>query len=103
MFASVSEIMPKAISATTIGFTNMIVMLSGVILQPAFGYLLNLHRDGTIQSSGNSVYSIDDYNFALVSVPLSLVLAALVVRSIKDTYPYDKNGELSQEKACDTP
>lgn len=87
MFASCSELMPKSINGTTIGFANMIVMLSGVVLQPMFGYLMNYHRDGAFKATGNSIYTLPDYEFAVICIPVSLILAALMVGTIKDTYP----------------
>src|SRR3989338_6271946 len=45
-FAAAKEINLPQFSATTIGFTNCLVMVSGVIFQPALGLVLDLAWDG---------------------------------------------------------
>ncbi|MEN8236675.1 MAG: MFS transporter [Pseudomonadota bacterium] len=85
-FACVCAINPQSISGTASGVHNMACMMSGIIFQPLIGKLLEWAWDGTVENSA-PVYSEADYFFALSSIPLSLVFAALVILMVKELYP----------------
>jgi len=63
---------------TAVAFTNMVVMLGGVIFQPITGVLLDLFADGSA-INGIRVYSTHDYQWAMASLPAMLVLGSLVI------------------------
>lgn len=96
-FALNQEINPKEISATTVGFTNMIVMMSGIIFQPLMGVLLDRFWDGTISNlTGRRIYSIDAYQTAISVLPVCIFVAWILVFFIKETFPRDEE-KLIQE------
>ncbi len=86
-FAAAKEITPPNYSATTIGFTNALVMVSGVIFQPLLGKILDLAWDGVTATDGTPIYSLNDYQQALTAVPCCLLVAWLVLKLVKETYP----------------
>jgi len=86
IFASVCQLTPHASNGTAISFTNMIVMISGVVLQPLVGWFLELVWNGALYN-GIPLYTISDYRFALISIPLSLVLAFILLPLIPETFP----------------
>ena len=86
IFASVCQLTPHASNGTAISFTNMIVMISGVVLQPLVGWFLDWIWDG-VMNNGLPLYTISDYRFALISIPLSLVLALMLMPFIPETFP----------------
>lgn len=86
IFASVCQLTPHASNGTAISFTNMIVMVSGVILQPLIGWFLEWVWNG-VMSNGVPLYTISDYRFALISIPLSLILALMLIPLIPETFP----------------
>jgi sugar phosphate permease len=86
IFASVAEIMPLSASGVAVGFLNMIVMLSGVIFKPLVGKLLDLHWDKTMLC-GLPAFTAQDYQFALLPIPIVLVIATCLVKFIRETYP----------------
>lgn len=88
-FAAAKEINPSHLSATTIGFTNTLVMTSGIIFQPALGFILDYVWDGARHSDGLPLYTTYDYQIALSPVPLFLFVAWFVLRFVKETYPKD--------------
>jgi len=70
---------------TAMGFNNFAVVVSGAICQPLAGYLLHLGWQGKI-INGIHIYSLHDFQRALIILPLSFFLAALLARFlIKET------------------
>ncbi len=86
-FAAAKEINPPQTSATTVGFTNTLVMASGIIFQPLLGYLLDYAWDGMRTAVGIPLYSTYAYQIALSPVPICLLLSWFILRFVKDTYP----------------
>lgn len=88
-FALNQEINPKEISATTVGFTNMIVMMSGIIFQPLMGLLLDSFWDGSATETGQRIYSLDSYQTAISVLPFCILISWILVFFIKETFPKD--------------
>lgn len=86
IFPSVCQLTPLSSNGTAISFTNMIVMMLGIVLQPLVGWFLELVWTGTMYN-GVPHYDISDYRFALLSIPLSLFLALLLMPFIPETFP----------------
>lgn len=87
-FAAAKEVNPPHVSATTVGFTNSLVMCSGIIFQPLLGFLLDGFWDGTTSSTtGVPQYSTYAYQVALSPVPICLFLAWILLKFVKETYP----------------
>lgn len=85
-FAAAKEINPAQYSGTTIGFTNALVMSSGIIFQPLLGIILDFAWDGVLTPEGIPVYSMNDYQQALTTVPVCLFFAWLIMRFVHETY-----------------
>lgn len=88
-FAAVKEINPAEYSGTTIGFTNALVMSSGIVFQPLLGVILDLFWDGKLSHDGTPHYSIGDYQCALSIMPICLIIAWWAMRFVRETYPTD--------------
>lgn len=67
-----NELAKPAQRSTCTGFTNTLAMLSAPVLQPVVGYILDRH-----ESTG--VLTLIDYQYALLVIPLSLILASVLV------------------------
>jgi sugar phosphate permease len=89
-FTCVKEINPSRISATTVGFTNTVVMLSGMIFQPAIGMMLDRAWDGSYTAEGQRYYSADDYWVAMWAFPIALFINCVIAWFIKETYKEKK-------------
>lgn len=85
-FASAKESNPVAISATVVGFTNALVMVSGLIFQPLLGALIDYSWNGNFNENGYPDYKISDYEFALSAVVFSMIIGRIIVHFIKETY-----------------
>jgi sugar phosphate permease len=82
---------PKHAAATTIGFTNAFVMVSGLIFQPLLGYILDLFWDGSCKDFGIPNYSIEAYKYALSSFLLvASFFAFILMYFVKETYKQEK-------------
>jgi MFS family permease len=92
IFASVCQLTPVTSNGTVISFTNMIVMMLGLITQPLVGWFLDKVWEG-VMYNGVPHYTIADYRFALLSIPLSLILALLLMPLIPETFPCLKEEE----------
>lgn len=90
IFASVCQLTPHGSNGTAISFTNMIVMMLGLVVQPLIGWFLDGAWSGIMQN-GVPFYTVSDYRFALLSVPLSLLLALVIIPLIPETFPQLKD------------
>ncbi len=85
-FASNKEVNPKEISATSIGFTNALLMMSGVIFQPLLGWILDYSWDGNLNPDGTPLYTLADYKEAFSAVLFALVAGFFLITMTKDSY-----------------
>jgi len=81
-FSYCIDINPPSAKGTAIAFTNFIVVIGAVVLQPFVGYLLDLNWTG--QMMGNiHVYSSHDYTIAMSCFPASFLLAFILTLFLK--------------------
>jgi len=76
-------------TATAIGFTNMVIMFGGMVMQPLVGILLDYFWGGAY-SNGARVYTNLDYHKTLIIVPCALVAAAVLSYFLKESYRDEK-------------
>lgn len=67
-----NELAPQEALSTCTGFTNTLAMLSAPLLQPFVGFLLDFFN------SPGSPHSLENYQQALLIIPIALVLASLL-------------------------
>ena len=67
-----NELAPAESLSTCTGFTNTLAMLSAPLLQPSVGFLLDVF------SSQKDVYTLSDYQNALLIIPIALILASIL-------------------------
>lgn len=82
-FPAVCAHVPPQYTGITMGFTNMVIMLSGVVMQPVIGILLQNFWTGTF-NDGIPSYNIQDFQWALSLLPLSLAMAGVLVLFIRE-------------------
>jgi MFS family permease len=86
-FAAAKEINPPEFSGTTMGFMNALTMVSAPIFQSLLGRLIHLFDEGSIGVEGYRIYSATAYQYALVAIPISLLLAWVIMRFVRETHP----------------
>ncbi|CAO5681780.1 MAG: hypothetical protein HEEMFOPI_00611 [Holosporales bacterium] len=78
-FVLAKENTQAELSGTTLGFLNMIVMASGLIFQPLIGFLLDLNWHGQLDAKGIRIYSLHDFEYAMIAVLCSYVASFLLI------------------------
>lgn len=82
---------------TAIALINTLTMLGGMLFQRGVGEILDWSWSGQM-IHGMRVYSLVDYEHAIVVVPISLVCAFIVSLFIKDTIRYPATPKVNPAK-----
>lgn len=85
VFSLSREKNPEQISGTATATTNFFIMLGGVLFQPFMGKILDWHWSGNLLD-GVRIYTLADYKFALLVVPIGLFLSCILTLFIKETH-----------------
>jgi MFS family permease len=84
-FAFAKESTPTALAGTTSGVINMGNMLGGMIMQPAVGWVLDRHWEGTMED-GIRVYGFDAYRAGFGMMLAWLAVALVLVLFTRETH-----------------
>ncbi|MDF1720888.1 MAG: MFS transporter [Minwuia sp.] len=85
--AAARELSPPSIGGAVTGFVNGMFVGGGALLQPAVGIALDLSWSGAVSAkTGVPIYSIADYNTALLVLPVSVGLGALLSLFIQESH-----------------
>lgn len=90
-FSIIREINPYRLNATSIGFMNTFNMLTGAIMQPLVGLILDLTWHG-VMKNGIREYSVGSYQTGLILLPIGLLIALITLPFIKETYCKQHDG-----------
>ncbi len=82
IFAVSNDISRHSVSATAVAFTNMLVMIGGVLLPPVIGKIL----DSALLSDNAADLTASDFSIALSILPLGLVLSGILSLFLKESY-----------------
>lgn len=85
-FAVVRESNLPSISGTAIGFMNALNTFGGAIAQPIIGKVLDIYATSPATGGGDRVFSLADYQTALLSLPVCLIGAVVMIFCLKETY-----------------
>ncbi len=86
-FVVTKESNPNQLSGTAIGFINTINTFSIAILQWIIGKILDVTTtNATITDLGEKIFSHHDYQIALLSIPICLVISLISLFTLKETY-----------------
>lgn len=67
-----NELTPPQARSTATGFTNTLAMITAPLFQPLIGFFLDISKTGT-------TLTLENYQFALLVVPLAVLLGNLLV------------------------
>ncbi len=84
-FSIAREINSPEASATALGFVNTLNSLGAALAQPFIGFLLDLQWQGEMEN-GIRQYSVNDYHFALLTIPFCIGVSLLILPFVKETY-----------------
>jgi sugar phosphate permease len=85
-FSCVKEMFPNKMSGAAVGFTNAVVMMSGVVYQPLLGGLLDIAWDGELTAEGIRVYSTEAYQLSMLAIPITLAISWILMQKVRETY-----------------
>jgi len=84
-WACAKEVNPPLLSGMSTSVTNMGGFLAGAILQPLFGWAMDLHWSGGLSSSGARQYTADDYQAGMLLLALTAAIGAIASWRIRET------------------
>ena len=84
-WACAKEVNPPLLSGMSTSITNMGGFLAGAILQPLFGWAMDLHWAGGVSSSGARQYTAGDYHAGIVLLALTAAIGAIASWRIRET------------------
>jgi MFS family permease len=93
-FAVVRDMNNNNVVGTAMGFNNVAVVAGGALGQPLVGYLVNLGWHGHI-IKGVHVYSLSDYQQALVVIPLSFFMCFIFGKFLIEETHCKRIGEIN--------
>jgi sugar phosphate permease len=83
-FAFASESVPRALSGTVSGLTNMGVMIGPMLLQPVVGKILDHYWTGTM-NQGVRIYSLNAYETGFIPMMAWVILSIVFLIFTKET------------------
>lgn len=84
-YAAAKELLPPGVSGMGIALVNTGLFLGAAVMQPAFGWMLDLTWDGTMQD-GIRVYAAGDYQNGLWLSFAMAAMALLAATRIRETW-----------------
>lgn len=84
-YPAIAELNPIALTGTAVSIASVLIMFSGVIFQPLFGWILELNWDKTM-ADGVPVYSAQAFNYAMWIMPIAFIIGIFIALKIKETY-----------------
>ncbi|NCT56439.1 MAG: MFS transporter [Legionella sp.] len=84
-FAMIRELFPLGLAGTVLGIMNTFDAVCEALFEPAVGAVLDLTWDGQI-AHGIHQFSIDNYHTSLLLLPLSLLVAFVLLFFIQETW-----------------
>ncbi|MDP3371296.1 MAG: MFS transporter [Candidatus Paracaedibacteraceae bacterium] len=76
----------ECLSGTAIGFTNALVMMSGIVFQPFLGHILDVFWDGAVTGYSVPIYSTHAYQMSILTIPICLLISAIMLRFVRETH-----------------
>lgn len=89
-FAIGRDYVNVAMAASAAGAINMLVMVSGMLLQPLMSRMLDWAWHGQM-SGGLREYSVNDYRIAMTILPVALIVSAVLAYFMKESFHEVRN------------
>lgn len=84
-YPTIAELNPTALTGTAISVDSVLIMVSGAIFQPFFGWVMSLNWDHTMVNNA-PVYAAHDFFNAMLIMPIAFVVGLVIAFMIKETY-----------------
>lgn len=83
-YPAIAELNPIELTASAVSIVSIVIMFSGVLVQPLTGWLIGMHWDHQMLA-GKPLYLKEDFMSAMLIMPISFVLSFFVALGIKET------------------
>lgn len=99
-YPTIAELNPLSLTSTSVSIASMIIMSSGFIFQPLFGWMIEWQWDKKVVN-GLPVYSPQDFNHAMWIIPIGFIAGLIILLFIKETHcrPIEFAPHASQKEA----
>ncbi|MES2218637.1 MAG: MFS transporter [Pseudomonadota bacterium] len=84
-YPTIAELNPIALTGMAVSVASILIQGSGAIFDPLFGKVLEWNWDRTLVN-GQPIYSISDFNTAMMIMPIAFVIGLIIAFLIKETY-----------------
>jgi MFS family permease len=81
----IAELNPIALTSTAVSIASVSIMLSGAIVQPLFGWLMEMNWDHTVINDV-PIYTAHDFLNAMLIMPIAFVIGLFIAWMIKETF-----------------
>lgn len=84
-YPTIAELNPPVLTGTAVSIDSVTIMVSGAIFQPLFGWVMEVNWDHKVVD-GVSIYAAQDFNNAMLIIPIAFVVGLVIAFLIKETY-----------------
>jgi MFS family permease len=84
-YPAIAELNPIVLTSTAVSVASVSIMVSGAIVQPLFGWLMELHWDHSVVN-GVPMYSASDFLNAMLIMPIAFVMGLVIAWMMKETF-----------------
>lgn len=84
-YPTIAELNPIYLTSTAISIDSLCIMASGFLVPPFFGWLME-RSDTHSVVNGVTVYTAQDFNSAMLIIPVSFVVALIITAVMRETY-----------------
>lgn len=81
----IAELNPIYLTSTAVSIDSLCIMASGFIIPPFFGYLME-GRGVHEVVNGVTVYTAQDFNYAMLIMPASFIVALIITFLMRETF-----------------
>lgn len=83
-YPAIAELNPIELTASAVSIVSLVIMFSGIVIQPLTGWFIELHWDHTIVN-GQPVYLTSDFMLAMMIMPICFVISFFIALCMKET------------------
>ena len=84
-YPTIAELNPSTLTSTAVSVESVLIMTSGAIFQPFFGWIMSLSWDHTMMNNA-PVYSAHDFMNAMLIMPIACAVGFVIAFFITETY-----------------
>lgn len=84
-YPAIAELNPITLTSTAVSVASVSIMVSGAIVQPLFGWLMEMHWDHSVVN-GVPMYNAHDFLNAMMIMPIAFIIGLVIAWLMKETF-----------------